>query len=72
MLGLLSLIMQLLLNRCWRLVSKLGVEVVASVPQLPVSGYHGGTVDENDSSSLSLCNRTKKMHSPTSHMVIKN
>lgn len=57
-LGLLSLIVQLLLNRCWWLVSNLGVKVVASVPQPPVSDYHGGTVDENDS----LCNRTKKMH----------
>lgn len=33
-LGLLSLIMQLLLNRCSRLVWNLGVEAVAGVPQL--------------------------------------
>lgn len=60
--GLLSLIMQLLLNRWSRLVSNLGGEIVASVPQLPVSSYHCCSVVENDSSSLSLCNHTKKMH----------
>lgn len=54
--------MQLLLKRCSRVVSNLGVEVVASVPQLPVSGYHCCRADENDTSSLSLCHRTKKIH----------
>lgn len=61
-LGLSSRLMQLLLNRCSRLVSNLGVEVVAGVPQQPVSGYRSCRVDENDSSSLSLRNRTWKMH----------
>lgn len=55
MLGLLSLIMQLLLNRCSRLVSDLEVEVV-NVLQLPASGYHCCREDENES----LIN-TKKM-----------
>lgn len=52
MLGLWSRLMQLLLNPCSSLVSKLGVEVVATVPQLAASGCHCCRVDENDSSSL--------------------
>lgn len=71
-LGLLSLIMQLLLNRCSRLVSSLRVEVVAGVPQLPTAGCHCCRVDGNDSLSLSRCNRTKKMQSPPDQMVIMN